>query len=200
MKYSRTYRIAEYTEEMTPVHPMLKYAAGVVTIVAVCNTSANALALTVVMLILCVVNSFVYIFEKGEYIQPMRTVIYFIPSAVTVFWCGLFLLKFFPHTYANLGFYLPMLAADGLVLARLKHDARFVPVSQSLAEGISHWWLYAVCAMPTGMLRELLARGTVFSHKIPFIRVSAVNLPFAGFIMLGFSLAAVQFISNRKSK
>jgi electron transport complex protein RnfE len=192
MKFSKS-RLAERRGERTVQHPMLAHGAGIATLAVACNSAANAVALTVIMLVLSAAMSVVYMFERGEYIQPMRTVIYFVPSAIITCGCGFVLNSLFQRTVANLGMYLPILAADALILAWLEEDAPFVPPTQALPAALRLWWLYAALALPIGALREILGAGRIFGHSIPFIHgISAVSHPFAGFIMLGFGLAIVQ--------
>ena len=178
-------------------HPMLLDGAGIATIAAACTTAANALILSVVMLVLCLTMGLIYIFERNEYIQPMRSIVYFVPAAFLACVGGIVVNYFSATTAARLGMYLPLTAADALVLARVRPDSPFVSPSDALPEGIRLWWLYAVMALPIGLLREMAGSGTVFGFPF-FIRLNAegMSLPFAGFIMLGFGLAIYNRISQ----
>lgn len=199
MKYSKSPYIAEYADERASRHPMLIHGAGIATIVAACTSAVNALCLSVIMLVLCVVMAAVYLFERDEYIQPMRTIVYFVPSAIITFLCGWGLTRIAPGAVTDLGAYIPLLAADAIVLARLEEDAPFVPLTHALPEAIGLWWLYAVTALPIGMLREFLTSGSVFGYTlIKSLSIDAAAYPFAGFIMLGFGLAVVQAMHKDK--
>ena len=193
MNLTRQYRISRisnYESGIGVEHPMITHGAGMVTIAAACTSAANALSLTLIMLVLCAAMSVVYMFERGEYIQPMRSMIYFVPSAIIACLCGLAVNWISEETARSIGMYIPILAADSLVLARLQADAPFLPPAQALPEALGLWWLYAVLALPIGVLREIIGHGTVFGHAF-FISIGAqgTNLTFAGFIMLGFGLA-----------
>lgn len=183
-------RISDYHAVTGLEHPMMIQGAGAVTIAAACTTAANALSLALVMLVMCTVMSVVYMFERGEYIQPMRSMVYFVPSALLACLCGLALHSLSPDTAGSIGMYLPLLAADSLVLSRLQANAPFLPPAQALPEALRLWWLYAVMALPIGILREIIGQGTLFGHAF-FLTIGAqgMNLPFIGFIMLGFGLA-----------
>ncbi len=199
MKYSKSPYIAEYADERASRHPMLIHGAGIATIAAVCTSASNALWLSLIMLVLCVAMGAVYLFEREEYIQPMRTIVYFVPAVIITFLCGWGLSAIAPQTAAELGAYIPLLAADSIVLARLEDDAPFVPITHALPEAIGLWWLYAVTAVPIGILRELLASGSIFGKiLIKSFSIDAAAYPFMGFIMLGFGLAIVQ--ANHKVK
>ena len=84
-------RLTDYESESGEKHPMLLHAAGVATIAAACTNAGNALALTLIMLLLCVGMSVVYMYERGEYRQPMRSVVYLVPSALLACGCGMLL-------------------------------------------------------------------------------------------------------------
>lgn len=179
-------------------HPMLVHGVGIATIAAACTTAASAVILSVIMLVLCLCMGIIYIFERSEFIQPMRSIIYFVPAAFLACTCGIVLSFFSAGTATRLGMYLPLTAADALVLARIQPDAPFLSPSDALPDAIRLWWLYAVMALPVGLLRELLGNGTFFG--IPFffrLNASGMNLPFAGFLLLGFALAIYVRLSKK---
>lgn len=181
-------------------HPMLLHGAGIATIAAACTSAANSMALSVIMLALCSGMALIYIFERYEYIQPMLSVLYFVPAAFIACGSGIILNTFSAATSASLGMYLPLTAADALVLSRLQPDSPFLPPSDALPSAIRLWWLYAAMAVPIGLLREILGKGTVFGHRLFFNpAVSGMNLPFAGFIMLGFGLAIYNVVAHKGS-
>lgn len=196
-RQNRISRIADYESGMGVKHPMIIRGTGIVTIVAACTSVANALSLVLIMLVLCVSMSVVYMFERGEYIQPMRSMVYFVPSTIISCLCGLAVNAISEETARSIGLYIPLLAVDSLVLARLQADAPFLPPANALPEALGLWWLYAIMALPIGTLREIMAHGTVFGHKF-FISINAqgTNLAFIGFIMLGFGLAINRRLSN----
>lgn len=178
-------------------HPMLIHGAGIATIAAACTSSANALALSVIMLLLCSGMAMIYIFERGEYIQPMLNTIFFVPAAFIACACGIILNAVSTGTASGIGMFLPLTAVDALVLARLQPDSPFVSPSDSLPSAVRLWWLYAVMAVPTGVVRELLGKGTFFGVRFFFNPgVGGMNLPFAGFIMLGFGLALYKRVTR----
>lgn len=195
-RQSKITRIADYQSGTGMEHPMMLQGAGIVTIAAACTSAANALALTLIMLVMCAALSVVYMFERGEYIQPMRSLLYFVPSALLAGLCGLAVNSISPAAAQSIGLYLPLLAADSLVLGRLQADAPFLPPAQALPEALRLWWLYAVMALPIGLLREIIGQGTVFGHAFLWGGVQGMNLPFAGFIMLGFGLAIKRKINS----
>jgi Predicted NADH:ubiquinone oxidoreductase, subunit RnfE len=178
-------------------HPMMLHGAGIATIAAACTSAGNALALSLIMLALCCGMAMVYIYERGEFIRPMLGVIYLVPAAFIACAAGIVVHWTSPGTAASLGMYLPLAAADSLVLARLQPDSPFLSPSDALPSAVSLWWLYAVMALPIGLLREILGSGTIFGFGF-FIRINAsgMNLPFAGFIMLGFGLAIYTRLSG----
>lgn len=199
MRYSKSVYNSVHNEKSAPTNPMLIHGAGIATVAAACSSAINAVALTLIMLVLCAAMSVVYMFEREEYIQPMRTLIYFVPAVMLTFVSGIVLNAVSPRTAESLGIYLPILAADAIVLARLEEDAPFVPSSQALPEALKLWWMYAVLALPIGALREILGKGEIFGCSISFLDGSeALTYPFAGFIMLGFGMAIVQKLNKNQ--
>ena len=170
-------RLTDYESENGEKHPMLLHAAGVATIAAACTNAGNALALTLTMLLLCLGMSVVYI----------------VPSALLLCGCGMLLNAVSPVCADSIAMYLPVAAADSLVLARLQPDAPFVPPSRALPEALRLWWMYAVMALPVGALRELWSSGTLLGLRVFFnVGAQGMTLPFAGFLLIGFGLAIRQ--------
>ncbi len=194
---SRTTSLTSFDRTVGVKHPMLVHGAGIATIAAACTSAGNALALSVIMLALCCAMAMVYIFERGEYIRPMLTILYFVPAAFIACGCAMLLHLISPGTASGIGMYLPLVAADALVLARLQPESPFVSPSDSLPAAVSLWWLYAVMALPTGMVREILGSGRLFGFRLFFDPgVKGMEMTFAGFILLGFGLA----IFNRMTR
>lgn len=178
-------------------HPMLIHGTGIATIAAACTSGGNALALSLIMLALCCGMAMVYVYERGEYAPPMPGVFYLVPAAFIAFAAGILLQWGFPAAAASIGMYLPLTAADSLVLERLQPDAPFLAASDALPSAVRLWWLYAILALPIGILREILGSGTVFGFPFLFrLHVSGMRLPFAGFLMLGFGLALYKRLSG----
>ena len=198
-RHSRSSLLVDYGATTGVKHPMLIHGAGITAVAAACTSAANALTLSVIMLLLCSGVAMVYIFERGEYVYPMLGVIYFTVSSFGACVCATAVNFLSPGTAASLGMYLPLTAADALVLARLQPDSPFVSPSDALPAAIRLWWLYAAMALPVGLLREILGKGTVFGMHLFFrLSVKGMNLPFAGFIMLGFALAIYNRMAQEK--
>ncbi len=189
-RHSRSSLLVDYGATTGVKHPMLIHGAGITAVAAACTSAANALTLSVIMLLLCSGVAMVYIFERGEYVYPMLGVIYFTVSSFGACVCATAVNFLSPGTAASLGMYLPLLAADPIVLARIQPDSPFVSPSDALPSAVGLWWMFAVMALPIGIIREILGKGTLFGLPLFFNPdVGGMSLPFAGLIMLGFGMA-----------
>lgn len=170
-------------------NPLAAGAAGATCIIGACVSIANALVLTAMLAVLLPLIAFISSVERERLGKIVRPAFYCFISALTVFLLSLFLdLTVAEGCVEALGIYAPLLAFDGLVLARTAEDAPLLTVRESLTESITTVICAAVIAIPIGAVREIFAVGKLFSK--PVETGSVFSNPFFGFILCGFLLAA----------
>ena len=111
---------------------------------------------------------------------------------------------------ASLGLFLPLIVVNCIILGRAEAYASKNKVLPSALDGVCMGIGFTFALVLMGFTRELLGAGTILSGyvgadklgiQIPGLYqypVSMMILPAGGFLMMGFILAAIQHIMNKK--
>ena len=117
---------------------------------------------------------------------------------------------FVPSLAASLGLFLPLIVVNCIILGRAEAYASKNKVLPSALDGVCMGIGFTFALVLMGFFRELLGAGTILSGyvgadklgiQIPGLYqypASMMILPAGGFLMMGFILAAIQHIMNKK--
>lgn len=113
-----------------------------------------------------------------------------------------FLLKaYVPGLYKSLGLFLPLITVNCIILGRAEVFASKNNVKNSILDALGMGTGFTLALLLMGSLREILGSGSIFGLEI----AGLVNNPIAvfsmapgGFLTLGFIIAMVNKIANRK--
>lgn len=117
---------------------------------------------------------------------------------------------FVPSLAASLGLFLPLIVVNCIILGRAEAYASKNKVLPSALDGVCMGIGFTFALVLMGFFRELLGAGTILSGyvgadklgiQIPGLYqypASMMILPAGGFLMMGFILAAIEHIMNKK--
>ena len=117
---------------------------------------------------------------------------------------------FVPSLAASLGLFLPLIVVNCIILGRAEAYASNNKVLPSALDGVCMGIGFTFALVLMGFFRELLGAGTILSGyvgadklgiQIPGLYqypASMMILPAGGFLMMGFILAAIEHIMNKK--
>lgn len=193
-------------------NPVLMQTIGLCPALATTTSLSNAigmgLAATVVLIASNVVISMLrkFIPEKVR----IAAFITIIAGFVTVI--DLALQAYIPALAASLGIFLPLIVVNCIILGRAEAYASKNPVLPSALDGLCMGLGFTFALVLMGVSRELLGAGTILSGyigadklglQLPFLAenpISMMILPAGGFLMMGFILAAIQYIMSKKKE
>lgn len=119
---------------------------------------------------------------------------------------------FIPALASSLGIFIPLIVVNCIILARAEAFASKNPILPSAMDGLSMGLGFTFALSILGAVREILGKGTItvwgdFGFSlVDTLKESGINFqpaatmvsPAGGFLALGFVIATVQVISNRK--
>ena len=123
-----------------------------------------------------------------------------IASFVTV--VDLSMQAYLPDLYETLGLFIPLIVVNCIILGRAEAFASKNGVLLSIADGLGIGLGFTMSLTILGSLREILGNGSVFGFQfIPenIDKVLLFIMPPGAFIALGFLIALVNHIKNRKA-
>ena len=182
--------------------PPFRLVLGTCPTLAVTNSVKNGIAMGIATLFV-LLGSNIIISALRKYVSTqVRIAAYVVIIALLVTVADLFLAAKFPPISKALGPYVPLIVVNCIILGRAEAFAQKNPVLPSIADalGIGIGFILSLATM--GFIRELLGFGSLFKFKIlgpswfePWI---VMILPAGAFLVFGFLIAAVNYISARK--
>ena len=179
-------------------NPVMLQGLGLAPIVVADTSCRNAVMLIAALALLLVptrvltVSILTITGNRGHYVlYPFMAALIYIPAY-------LLLLGIFSTDLLLLGLYLPILVVDPLIINR-NERTRLETITSALKQGISTFLGAAVVVFLMGAIREFLATGCLFEHKVYFGSTNLMplaNQPSGGFILLGLICAIWRYAAN----
>lgn len=180
-------------------NPLLFEAIGLCPVVAITTSLNSALFLAVVTaveMVVCEVLASLLLKNVRRY---WRVALYVLFGVGIIFPITYITNRFFPQMSINLGVYLPLMAVNSLIALHCERVAVKRSVKDSLIDALSASISYGVVAILVGIIREILANGTIMGIELNIpVKFSALNMPFGALIILGFMAATLKGFINKK--
>lgn len=180
-------------------NPLLFEAIGLCPVVAIATSFNSALFLAVVTaveMVVCEVLASLLLKNVRRY---WRVALYVLFGVGIIFPITYITNRFFPQVSINLGVYLPLMAVNSLIALHCERIAVKRTVKDSLIDALSASISYGVVAILTGIIREIIANGTIMGFELNTpIKFSALNMPFGALIILGFMAAVLKGFIGKK--
>lgn len=162
-------------------NPALVKLLGLCPLLAVSNTTVNALALGLATLVTLLVTNTLVSVLSSQLQYAIRIPIYVLVIATTVSSIELAVKAMLPALHASLGIFLPLVVTNCLIIGRAeafasKHSWRESAIDAA-AMGIGFLWVL-VCL---GTVRELIGQGSILADATLLFGASAKNWPITVF-------------------
>ena len=172
-------------------NPVVMQGLGLAPLVVAATTVKNAAILAVALFLLLTPTRMLAAFLSRFSLFRFRGLTYAF-SAALVWMADWYILNLiFPSAdLALLGLYLPLLAADPIVLKRYERPQR-ERLKTAFKKGVITSLGYILALMLTAAVREFLGAGMLYGHVIlPFSLLPLAQLPSGGFILVALIIAA----------
>lgn len=180
-------------------NPLLFEAIGLCSVVALARSLKLALFLacvTMVQMIVCEVLTSLFLKNVRRY---WRVALYVVFSVIIVFPIMYLTIRFFPNIAVNFGIFLPLMAVNSLIALHCERVAVKSNVKKSFIDAVSASLSYGVVAIILGVLREILANGTIWDIELNLpVKISALTTPFGGLLIIGFLAAGLKAFIKAK--
>lgn len=128
----------------------------------------------------------------GKYLPKWtRIIVYMMISAAMLFPAYLVCRSFSTTLFDSVGIYLPLLAVSTIPAIYSSKYSEKHNALVAMLDGVCLSLGFGLVALVLGLAREFFGSGTIWGVKIASATFPAVNLPFWGFILLGFMAAGV---------
>jgi Na+-translocating ferredoxin:NAD+ oxidoreductase subunit E len=181
-------------------NPVLIQALGLCPALAVTNTVANAIAMSVATLFVLVGSSLLISLLKTSIPKEVRISAYILIIATFVTVVDLSLNAIVPVIHKELGAFIALIVCNCMILARQEAFASKRPVGRSLLDAVGTGTGFTIALLMMGVSREILGNGTLLGYTVmgpafePWI---IMILPPGAFFAIGFILLVIGWWQER---
>lgn len=181
-------------------NPVLIQLLGMCPMLATSTSLINAVGMGLSATFVLVCSNVLISLLRKIIPQKIRIAAYIVIIAGFVTLVDMLLEAYFNSIYNALGVFIPLIVVNCIILARAESFASKNKVLPSFFDGLAMGLGFTLALSILGAVREILGSGTILGFEL-FAGVAPVSLfalPAGGFLGLGFLIALVQHLSNRK--
>ncbi len=168
-------------------------------IVVCCSTLRNALMLSLAFACITFLTVCIGAFYPKRLPYALKITLYALTACVCYLPAVMLCRHLDPQATAAIGIYLPLLTVNSFIV--LHSQLHFYPLRKRvmLPVLLFHIAGFAAAAVIVGVIRELVAFGTVYGHVVDMpLLMQGFSAPWAGFILLGLLCALHRAIFPQK--
>ena len=175
--------------------------SGLVTapIIVAATSARRALALVIGFLLISYISILLCRFIPRRIAYSIRILLYAVVACVVFIPVMYLLTVLFPDIIDGIRLYVEIMVVNSLLLAKTETRFYLKPYGEMAVDALIYIAGFAIAAFTVGIIRELLAYGTLFGLRLWDPIVPAAKSPFFGFIMVGIMAAVCRVIVGRRS-
>lgn len=173
--------------------------SGLVTapIIVAATTFERALVLSLSFLLISYSSILICRAFPRKIAYAIRIILYAAVAATVFIPTALLLKQLFPETAESVMLYIEIIVVNSLILSKTESRFYIQPFKIMAVEALVYIAGYIMAALCVGILRELLAYGTLFSFRVCDAPMPAAKTPFFGFLLVGLMAAACRAVTYR---
>lgn len=175
--------------------------SGLVTapIIVAATTARRTLALVLGFFLISYVSILLCRFIPRRIVYSIRILLYAVVACFVFIPTMYILTLLFPDIIDGIRLYVEIMVVNSLLLAKTETRFYLKPYGEMAVDALIYIAGFAIAAFIVGIIRELLAYGTLFGLRLWDPVVPAAKSPFFGFIMVGIMAALCRVIVGRRS-
>ena len=178
-------------------NPVLVMGLDLPFIIAAATSLKNAAAMAIVMLMIHVGTMLAGIATCRKLPYWLRMLVNACVSTVIMMVAQALVAGLFKGISNSLGMYLYLMAVNGMTIFQASGLGRKAKIYPVVTGAVLNTLGFALVAAITGVIREYMGSGTLWGIPVYFpVKITALQLPFAGFIVVGFLLALSRLLNK----
>ncbi len=192
--------IKEFTKGLWKENPILRLVLGTCPTLATTTSALNGMGMGLATLAVLIGSNMAVALLRNFIPSKVRipAFIVLIASFVTV--VDLLMNAFSHDLHKALGLFIPLIVVNCIILGRAEAFASKNTVLYSMIDGLGMGLGFTLALTIMGSIREILGNGTVFGMVLfgkGYLPMIVMILPPGGFLMLGFMIAAMNWMEDR---
>ncbi len=198
-----TITLDTFTRGLWKENPVFVMLLGLCPVLAVTNTTMNAIAMGLATLFVLVASSTLVSLLRKLIPKQVRIASYIIIIATFVTMVDYLIQSISLDLYNALGAFIQLIVVNCVILGRAEAYASKQKVSTAIINALGMGVGFTIALLCLGVTRELLGAGTILGFQVfsvdfePWI---VMLLPPGGFFVLGAWLLLFEYIKQRKEK
>lgn len=185
-------------------NPVLIQLVGLCSVLGVSTTTMNALGMGVAVIAVATLSNLVVSLLRNFIPDEIRIPCYIVVIASFVTIVDMVMKAYTPALYSQLGIFIPLIVVNCLILARAEGFANKNKVLPSIVDGFANGVGYTLTIVILAFIREFLGSGAILGFELlsgnGIKPIGIIAQAPGSFIVLGFILAAFNFITMRKEE
>ena len=195
-------RMKTLTNGIIKENPVLVLLLGMCPTLGVTGSAINGMGMGLAATAVLICSNMAIALLKNIIPDKVRIPAFIVVIASFVTIVDLSMGAYLPELYAQLGLFIPLIVVNCIILGRAEAYASKNTVLDSAIDGVGMGLGFTLALTILGSIREILGAGSIFGYK--FISESADGMllfimPPGAFIALGFLIAFVNVLKNRKT-
>ncbi len=180
-------------------NPVLRLMIGLCPVLAVSNTTLNALGMSAAVAFVLIGSNLVVALIRKVTPDEIRIPIFIIIISTFVTIIDYVMQAYAPVLYAQLGVFVPLIVVNCIILGRAEAFAYKNPVFNSILDGVGMSIGFTLALGSIGVIREVLGAGAILGIQLfdPAIAATIMILPPGAFITIGFIMAFLNKLENK---
>lgn len=185
-------------------NPVMLLSVSIPFVIATAISLKFAVAMTLEMFIINVVTVVVAAFTARALEMWKRVLVNVGAATVVMMLTRALITRMFPDISNFLGTYIYLMALNGMVILQVEEGRSVGPsltlreLGQSLRGAVVHSLVFGLIMVAVSAFREYLGAGTLWGYPLPTVaKLQGAQLPFFGFVSVGFLLALIKFLSKK---
>lgn len=192
--------IQEFTKGLWKENPILRLVLGTCPTLAVTTSALNGMGMGLATLAVLVCSNISVAVLRNIIPGKVRIPAFIVLIASFVTMVDLLMNAFSHGLHKALGLFIPLIVVNCIILGRAEAFASRNTVLYSMIDGLGMGLGFTLALTALGSIREILGNGTVFGMALfgkAYLPMLVMILPPGAFLMLGFMMAAMNWIEDR---
>lgn len=191
-----------FVEGLWHNNPIFGMILGLCSALAVTNLMANALVMSLAVIVILVVNSTIISLLKSVIPERVRMIAYMLIVSTLVITVDLMLKIFVPDISRALGPYVALIITNCIIMGRAEAFAINNPVGLTVSDALGVGMGYGFSLMTIAFFRELVGFGSLFGYRVipeSVTPAALFSIPPGAFFALGTFILVINAIRRRRA-
>ncbi len=192
-----------FVEGLWHNNPIFGMILGLCSALAVTNLMANALVMSLAVIVILVVNSTIISILKSVIPERVRMIAYMLIVSTLVITVDLMLKIFVPDISRALGPYVALIITNCIIMGRAEAFAINNPVGLTVSDALGAGMGYGFSLMTIAFFRELTGFGSLFGFRVipeSMTPAALFSIPPGAFFALGTFILIINAIRRRRAQ